>query len=285
MAKSIHPPKNLVTTLKNKIANVKPLLDPLPASYLTNKLDDHNKNIYATLLSAVILSKGSITDNESRMLTMLLQRLNIEGDISRYFSQIDNLSEQQILEFAKTLDNDEKRLSFIFDCLLASRCHNPLTKEQIEVINEICNWWKISDHEIHLMVFWVSEVLGITNNLSGDRDEIIDSPVASYTEFPEQPLSNIKFKVSIGDFCLKNTKLATGVKQPKHKTGISLGQVMIQRREYELEDKNQEIKLSQTGLITDYGVINKKYIYYYLIPLPDYLSVWQDYFIKLQKES
>lgn len=277
-------PSNIATKLKTKLSNVKPLLDPLPASYLADKLDDHNKNIYATLLSAVILSKGSITNNESRMLSMLLSRLGLDGDISRYFRQIDDISENQILEFAKVLNNDDKRLSFIFDCLLASRCDKPLTNEQVEVINDLCNLWKFSENDIHLMVFWVSEILGITNDLSANNDDIVDSPLSTYIEKKDQPLKNIKFKVRVGEFCSENTTIATGIKKISEKNTIFLQRVGgTQGRK--IEEKIIEIRLSGVGLLSDHGVINKYFVYYRFIPLPSYLFDWQDCLKELQKNS
>gem|GEM_PF-2600014 len=277
-------PTNIASKLKTKLSNVKPLLDPLPASYLADKLDDHNKNIYATLLSAVILSKGSITDNESRMLSMLLSRLGLDGDISRYFRQIDDISENQILEFAKVLNNDDKRLSFIFDCLLASRCDKPLTNEQVEVINDLCNLWKFSENDIHLMVFWVSEILGITNDLSANNDDIVDSPLSTYIEKKDQPLKNIKFKVRVGEFCSENTTIATGIKKISEKNTIFLQRVGgTQGRK--IEEKIIEIRLSGVGLLSDHGVINKYFVYYRFIPLPSYLFDWQDCLKELQKNS
>ena len=277
-------PTNIASKLKTKLSNVKPLLDPLPTSYLADKLDDHNKNIYATLLSAVILSKGSITDNESRMLSMLLSRLGLDGDISRYFSQIDDISENQILEFAKVLNNDDKRLSFIFDCLLASRCDKPLTNEQVEVINNLCNLWKFSENDIHLMVFWVSEILGITNNLSANNDDIVDSPLSTYIEKKDQPLKNIKFKVRVGEFCSENTTIATGNKKISEKNTIFL-QLVGEAQGRKIEKKIIEIRLSGVGLLSDHGVINKYFVYYRFIPLPSYLFDWQDCLKELQKNS
>ncbi|VWX31086.1 hypothetical protein ENHY17A_350007 [Moraxellaceae bacterium 17A] len=277
-------PTNIASKLKTKLSNVKPLLDPLPTSYLADKLDDHNKNIYATLLSAVILSKGSITNNESRMLSMLLSRLGLDGDISRYFRQIDDISENQILEFAKVLNNDDKRLSFIFDCLLASRCDKPLTNEQVEVINDLCNLWKFSENDIHLMVFWVSETLGITNDLSANNDDIVDSPLSTYIEKKDQPLKNIKFKVRVGEFCSENTTIATGIKKISEKNTIFLQRVGgTQGRK--IEEKIIEIRLSGVGLLSDHGVINKYFVYYRFIPLPSYLFDWQDCLKELQKNS
>lgn len=44
------------------------------------------------------------------------------------------------------------------------------------------------------MVFWVSEILGITSNLSANND-IVDSTLSTYIEKKAQPLKNIKFKV------------------------------------------------------------------------------------------
>ena len=276
-------PTNIASKLKTKLSNVKPLLDPLPTSYLADKLDDHNKNIYATLLSAVVLSKGSITDNESRMLSMLLSRLGLDGDISRYFSQIDDISENQILEFAKVLNNDDKRLSFIFDCLLASRCDKPLTNEQVEVINDLCNLWKFSENDIHLMVFWVSEILGITNNLSANNDDIVDSPLSTYIEKKDQPLKNIKFKVRVGEFCSENTTIATGIKNISER--ITIGQLIAEKQGIKIEEKIIEIRLSGVGLLSDHGVINKYFVYYRFIPLPSYLFDWQDCLKELQKNS
>lgn len=254
-------PTNIASKLKTKLSNVKPLLDPLPSSYLADKLDDHNKNIYATLLSAVVLSKGSITDNESRMLSMLLSRLGLDGDISRYFSQIDDISENQILEFAKTLNDEKKQLSFLFDCLLVCRIDNALENSQVEVINELCSLWELKDTAIQLLIYWVQKILGI--NVS--KYENTASDVVYDIENNKEPLKKISFVLGKGNFYSKNTILVKGLSR-------SYGYAVNQ-------------SLAYSGLLVEFQSSNKGEITYFLIPLPSYLESWSKYLIQQRKDS
>ena len=134
----------------------------------------------------------------------------------------------------------------------------------------------------------MSEILGITNNLSANNDDIVDSPLSTYIEKKDQPLKNIKFKVRVGEFCSENTTIATGNKKISEKNTIAqqtIAQLVGEAQGRKIEEKIIEIRLSGVGLLSDHGVINKYFVYYRFIPLPSYLFDWQDCLKELQKNS
>lgn len=155
------------------------------------------------------------------------------------------------MEFAKVLNNDDKRLSFIFDCLLASRCDKPLTNEQVEVINNLCNLWKFSENDIHLMVFWVSEILGSTNNLSANNDDS-DYHCLLILKRRIGPLKNIKFKVQGWRVLFWKHYVATGNKKISEKNTIAqltIAQLTIAQL---VEEKHKVEKSKKKSLKLDY---------------------------------
>ena len=65
-------------SLLQKLDQIKPDLKPLPTHYIASQ-DQHTRELYATMLAAVMLAKGQVTEPETRLFGMLLQSMNIKS--------------------------------------------------------------------------------------------------------------------------------------------------------------------------------------------------------------
>ena len=146
-------------------------LNPLPTSYIADKADEYLKNLYATMLASVLVANGMISDNENRLFRLLLDSIGLEGETNSFISNISHLTQKQVLDFAKGLDTDDKRLNFIFEILMLARINSPLNDKQLALINEFCNIWQLDTNDLMLLNFWLYTILGIntTNEIISIR--------------------------------------------------------------------------------------------------------------------
>lgn len=145
--------------------------NPLPTSFIADKVDNHIKTTYATLMASILLYKP-VGETESRLFAMQLTALGLDDDISKYFNLVKDLNTKQVLEFCQTLDTAEKQLTFLFDCLMLCRAGSPLNEQQIFLFNEFVNIWSIEKDSISLLVFWVKFILGIDFNFENELNKI-----------------------------------------------------------------------------------------------------------------
>ena len=123
-------------------------LNPLPTSYIADKADEYLKNLYATMLASVLVAKGMISDNENRLFQLLLDSIGVDGGPNSFINNVNHLTQKQVLDFAKGLDTDDKRLNFIFEMLMLARINTPLNDKQLALINEFCNIWQLDKNDL-----------------------------------------------------------------------------------------------------------------------------------------
>lgn len=134
--------------------------NPLPTSFIADKVDNHIKTTYATLMASILLYKP-VGETESRLFAMQLTALGLDDDISKHFNLVKDLNTKQVLEFCQSLDTAEKQLTFLFDCLMLCRAGSPLNEQQIFLFNEFVNIWNLDQDEISRLIFWVRFILGL----------------------------------------------------------------------------------------------------------------------------
>lgn len=69
--------------------------NPLPTSFIADKVDNHIKTTYATLMASILLYKP-VGETESRLFAMQLTALGLDDDISKYFNLVKDLNTKQV---------------------------------------------------------------------------------------------------------------------------------------------------------------------------------------------
>lgn len=248
--------------------------NPLPTSFIADKVDNHIKTTYATLMASILLYKP-VGETESRLFAMQLTALGLDDDISKYFNLVKDLNTKQVLEFCQTLDAAEKQLTFLFDCLMLCRAGSPLNEQQILLFNEFVNIWHLKTKYIASLIFWVKIVLGIDIDYDNLPSDLVT---------PKIKVDDAKAVFGLEQLVGKNIFVrANSTKLAKLKNGFNHQNNSGRTgffSSWNLTDSNSQnsdtyFYSQKTGIFLNFQ--NEDYSWSYsIIVLPSYLDTWID---------
>lgn len=126
------------------------------------KLDQHGRELYATLLATVVLNKGQISEIETRLLSMLLSSLGLQPNTAKYLNLVQQINLEKIQEFLNNvLDSEEMQMAFLMDALILSRIYKPLNDTQMELMAEFFDLFDIENDALNVLIYSVQVILGI----------------------------------------------------------------------------------------------------------------------------
>lgn len=151
-------------SLLNTLNTVKSELKPLPQHYLVDQVDTYVCEQYATLLAAIMLNNGSISCYQNQLFIRMLDSLQLEAQPSSYLNASQQMDTARVIELIKHLDKSG-HINLLFDAILLLRIDNPLTPDQVKLINALIDVFEISEKNVLMTVFWANKALGIDTNL------------------------------------------------------------------------------------------------------------------------
>lgn len=120
--------------LLQKLDRMKPELKPLPTHYIASQ-DQHTRELYATMLAAVLLAKGQVSEPETRLFGMLLQSMQIEATTAKFFELAQQIDEKQLKRFFT--DVSKVKDSFLIDSIVLARLSDELSEDQSHLFAEM----------------------------------------------------------------------------------------------------------------------------------------------------
>lgn len=153
-------------------------MQPLSFHHAKNvKADVHTRELYATALAAVILSKNSVSETESRLYGMILAAMQLEGNQAKYLDLAQRLDQKMLKDFFKAvLDYQNLGQAFFMDALMLARLDSPISEAQNQLLAEVADSFKFSHADVQCAVDLVQYSMG----LGGD---IKDKIMADYWTF------------------------------------------------------------------------------------------------------
>ena len=248
-------------------------LNPLPTSYIADKADEYLKNLYATMLASVLVANGMISDNENRLFRLLLDSIGLEGETNSFISNVNHLTQNQALDFAKGLDTDDKRLNFIFEILMLARINSPLNDKQLNLINELCNVWSLKNEDLAELDFWIKKILGLEIDKSKPSNFLkvlrMSFPNAKYYKIDETFIGLNSF-IQLNEKILKLKRMTSDeILEKFHKKG---GKLLAVEK---INEANTDTIISfATGLLWQIYKDEEELIWISILPLPSYLNSW-----------
>lgn len=161
--------------LLQALDRIKPDLKPLPQHFITCQ-DQHTRELYATLLAAVLLSDGQVSEPQSRLFGMLLQSMQLEPVPARFFELAQQLDAGQLKDAIRGIQPVKE--SFAVDALILARLKSPLHQQQLQMIAELFDALDMIQ-EIASITEATAFVLGL-----GDRPESSDISVGITSKSP-----------------------------------------------------------------------------------------------------
>lgn len=143
------------------IDKIKTEIFPLHDHYASD-LDQHSRELYATMLASVVLNKGQISEVETRLFSMLLDSLDLEANTAKYLNLAQQINLEKTREFFNdVLDNEEMQTAFLMDALILSRIDQPLNNTQMELMAELFDSFELTEDLLHSLMYYVKVIIGL----------------------------------------------------------------------------------------------------------------------------
>lgn len=126
--------------------------------------NDEDKKTYATML-AVLMVNQSISDAQSRLLTMLLHSMDLDIPLSSLYDRVSSFDKQALEVFCELVDRDALAPAFFMDALTLLRLDKPLSEVQVKSLSELTTLLEVPQSVIE-------DILHLSNKVlqNGDKD-------------------------------------------------------------------------------------------------------------------
>lgn len=126
--------------------------------------NDEDKKTYATML-AVLMVNQSISDAQSRLLTMLLHSMDLDIPLSSLYDRVSSFDKQALEAFCELVDSDALAPAFFMDALTLLRLDKPLSEVQVKSLSELTTLLEVPQSVIE-------DILHLSNKVlhNGDKD-------------------------------------------------------------------------------------------------------------------
>lgn len=133
-------------------------------------LAEPDKILYATLL-VMLITNQPITENQTRLLEMLLSCMGLEDDLQPLYANIPNIDKNSVLAFCELCDANDLAVSFLMDALTLCRLDNPLSDAQSKSLSELVNLLELDATSLTDVLHLSNTVLGEEVEISADTDD------------------------------------------------------------------------------------------------------------------
>ena len=126
--------------------------------------NDEDKKTYATIL-AVLMVNQSISDAQSRLLTMLLHSMDLDIPLSSLYDRVSSFDKQALEVFCELVDRDALAPAFFMDALTLLRLDKPLSEVQVKSLSELTTLLEVPQ-------LVIEDILHLSNKVlhNGDKD-------------------------------------------------------------------------------------------------------------------
>lgn len=92
----------------------------LPQHSMTSE-NQYTRELYATLLAAVLCSDGQVTESQRRLFEIVLQCLQLDVVPTRFFESTQQFNADRLQELIRTLNHPDQQCAFVIDALILTR--------------------------------------------------------------------------------------------------------------------------------------------------------------------
>lgn len=135
-------------------------LEPLDAHFIADH-DAAMKDDYLTLLAALLLEKGALSEAQVRLIMMLIAAIRPTFPLAHYLQQSAKLDSEGLARIVRHLGQNKAAQALLFDFAVLQRIVGPLEPQQVERLGWLAKICGLTDKQIQLINFWSLRLLGI----------------------------------------------------------------------------------------------------------------------------
>ncbi len=146
-------------------------LEPLDAHFIADH-DAAMKDDYLTLLAALLLEKGALSEAQVRLIMMLIAAIRPAFPLAHYLQQSAKLDSEGLARIVRHLGQNKAAQALLFDFAVLQRIVGPLEPQQVERLGWLAKICGLSEKEILLVNFWSLRLLGIKTSAEAFADAV-----------------------------------------------------------------------------------------------------------------
>ncbi|WP_423709292.1 hypothetical protein [Undibacterium sp. WLX3042] len=158
-------------------------------SHNANALNKQERLIYAGMIANVLIADGELSEQKSRLFQLLLNALNLNGQIDRVFDTAKHINKQYLFDFFEILEQHQLKRSFFVDVIVLCRLDGNLTLSQQKILAELIEALTISSGDIELIQTIVACILDLNANPILSKATDLED-IRCWHEFLYRPLTN-----------------------------------------------------------------------------------------------
>lgn len=136
-------------------------LEPLDAHFISST-EAAFKDDYLTLLAALLLENGALTEAQQRLLLLLLPAIGPSFPLSHYLQQAAKLDAAMLTRIIENIRSvKQSGLALLFDFAVLQRLAGPLTPHHVERLSWLAKLTGVTEEQILQINFWSMKLLGV----------------------------------------------------------------------------------------------------------------------------
>ncbi|MFQ2221448.1 hypothetical protein ACK32A_01360 [Aeromonas enteropelogenes] len=148
-------------TAPHQLDKLRILEQPYKDHYAVDK-DEVIRSHYVALLLMVLLSEGSISEQQQRMLDLWLPSMNLVGRQAELCDLAGNLAKDKLGEATRLLQQDPRLIrSLLLDVMIFSRVDKSLTDTTTFLLEALSNFLGLKERVLNDIVYLAALILGL----------------------------------------------------------------------------------------------------------------------------
>jgi len=195
-------------------------LEPLDAHFIADH-DAAMKDDYLTLLAALLLEKGALSEAQVRLIMMLIAAIRPAFPLAHYLQQSAKLDSEGLARIVRHLGQNKAAQALLFDFAVLQRIVGPLEPQQVERLGWLAKICGLTDKQIQLINFWSLRLLGIKTPVetfssvvtvvkTARVESLLDSDGQLKNKVIRNELPQINQFVKKGSYVFKKSSAASG---------------------------------------------------------------------------
>ncbi len=162
-----------------QIDNLRIFEQPYHDHYAADK-DEVTRSHYVALLLMVLLSEGTISKQQQRMLDFWLPSIGLADRQAELCELAGRLAKDQLGDAIKLLKQDPYLIrGLLLDSMIFSRIDKPLTDSVVSLVEALAGFFALKEQELENIVYLAAFILGLPT-------ESIDEPYFDMDLLPYQ---------------------------------------------------------------------------------------------------
>ena len=157
----------------------------------SEKLSEHEANLYALFLLSITAFDGNLSKNQERLFQFYLPSVSEGLKLSELLSLTQDFDSSNLNTAIKLLEDNDLKCHFLLDLLIFSRIDGKVSNDKKEILDKLCQALFINKEDVEQVIYVSDQVLGINKEINVKSNDVIYQLISNdiWVEFYVQKIN------------------------------------------------------------------------------------------------